>query len=90
MSVLGQSLNLLSSILAILLTCPNNNTLLCYSNEPFLTVKKLYLISEQCLPGGESWADGVTPGLGCTPGVVDMPTSRVTTASLIASMTLKV
>ncbi len=35
---MGQSLNLLSSILAILLTCPNNNTLLCYSNEPFLTV----------------------------------------------------
>ncbi len=24
---------LLSSILTILLTCPNNNTLLCYSNE---------------------------------------------------------
>ncbi len=38
MSVLGQSLNLLSSILTILLTCPNNNTLLCYSNEPLLTV----------------------------------------------------
>ncbi len=30
--------NLLSSILTIILTCPNNNTLLCYSNEPFLTV----------------------------------------------------
>ncbi len=40
MSVLGQSLNLLSSILtiSILLTRPNNNILLCYSNEPFLTV----------------------------------------------------
>ncbi len=35
---IGQSLNLLSSILTILLTCPNNNTLLRYSNEPFLTV----------------------------------------------------
>ncbi len=34
-TMLGQSLNLLSSILTILLTCPNNNTLLCYSNEPF-------------------------------------------------------
>ncbi len=33
-----QSVNLLSCILTILLTCPNNNTLLCYSNEPFLTV----------------------------------------------------
>ncbi len=38
MSVLGQSLNLLSSILTILLTCANNNTLLCYSNDPLLTV----------------------------------------------------
>ncbi len=33
MSVLGQSLN--CSILTILLTCPNSNTLLCYSNDPF-------------------------------------------------------
>ncbi len=31
-------LSLLSSILTILLTCPNNETLLCYSNDPFLTV----------------------------------------------------
>ncbi len=38
---LGQSLNLLSSILTIILTCPNNNTLLCYNNEPFLTVQQL-------------------------------------------------
>ncbi len=38
MSVLGQSLNLLSSILTILLTCPNSDTLVCYSNNPFLTV----------------------------------------------------
>ncbi len=38
MSVLGQSLNLLSSILTILLICPNSDTLLCYSNDPFLTV----------------------------------------------------
>ncbi len=37
MSVLGQSLHLLSSILTILLTCPNSDTL-CYSNEPFITV----------------------------------------------------
>ncbi len=43
MSILGQSLNLLNSILTILLTCPNNNTLLCYSNEPFLTVWALTL-----------------------------------------------
>ncbi len=33
MSVLGQSLNLLSSILIILLICPNSNTLLCYSKS---------------------------------------------------------
>ncbi len=31
-------LSLLSSILSILLTCPNSDTLLCYSNDPFLTV----------------------------------------------------
>ncbi len=35
---IGKFLNLLSSILTNLLTCPNNNTLLCYSNKPFLTV----------------------------------------------------
>ncbi len=29
---------LLSRILTILLTCPNNDTVLCYSNDPFLTV----------------------------------------------------
>ncbi len=39
MSVLGQSLNLLSSILTILLTCPNSDALVCYSNDPFLTVQ---------------------------------------------------
>ncbi len=33
--------NLLSSILTILLTCPNNDTLLCYSNDPLLTVYSL-------------------------------------------------
>ncbi len=33
-----QSVNLLSSILTILLTYPNNNTLWSYSYEPFLTV----------------------------------------------------
>ncbi len=43
MLVLGHSLNLLSSviniiILTVLLTCPNSDTLLCYSNDPFLTV----------------------------------------------------
>ncbi len=43
MSVLGQSLDLLSSILTILLTCPNKNTLLSYSNEPYLTVHQCYL-----------------------------------------------
>ncbi len=35
---MSQSRNLLSSILTILLTCPNSDTLVCYSNEPFLTV----------------------------------------------------
>ncbi len=39
-SVLVQSLNLLSSVLTILLTCPNSNTLLCYSNGTVLTVQK--------------------------------------------------
>ncbi len=34
MSVLGQPLYLLSSILTILLTCPNSDTLVCYSNDP--------------------------------------------------------
>ncbi len=38
MSVLGQSLSLLRSILTILLTCPNSDTLLCYGNNTFLTV----------------------------------------------------
>ncbi len=37
-SVLGQLLNLLSSILTILLSCPNSDTLLSYSNDLFLTV----------------------------------------------------
>ncbi len=36
--VLGQLLSLLSSILTILLTCPNSDTWLCNSNDPFLTV----------------------------------------------------
>ncbi len=40
MTLLGQLLNLLSSILTILLTCPNNDTSMCYSNNP-LTVKVL-------------------------------------------------
>ncbi len=35
---IGKIANLLSSILTILLTCPDNNTLLCYSNDPLLTV----------------------------------------------------
>ncbi len=38
MSVLGQLLNLLSSILTILLTCPNSDILLCYSNGPFTVI----------------------------------------------------
>ncbi len=37
-SVFEQSLSLLRSILTILLTCPNSDTLLCYSNNPFLAV----------------------------------------------------
>ncbi len=53
MSVLGQSLNLLSSILTILLTCPNNNTLLRYSNKPFLTV---WGITGAVLWLGDHWA----------------------------------
>ncbi len=51
MSVLGQSTNVLSSILTILLTCPNNNTLLCYSNDPFLTVYEFITL-------GQDWAGG--------------------------------
>ncbi len=35
---IGTIVNLLSSILTILLICPNNDTLLCYSNDPLLTV----------------------------------------------------
>ncbi len=34
-SVLGQLFNLLSSILTILLTCPNSDALVYYSNDPF-------------------------------------------------------
>ncbi len=36
--VLEQSLSLLSGTLTSLLTCPNSDTLLCYCNDPFLTV----------------------------------------------------
>ncbi len=39
---IGTIANLLSSILTILLTCPNNDTVLCYSNDPFLTVHSLH------------------------------------------------
>ncbi len=35
MSLLRLSLNLLRSILTILLTCPNSDTLLCYSNDHY-------------------------------------------------------
>ncbi len=35
---IGTIANLLSSILTILLTCPNSDTLLCCSNDPLLTV----------------------------------------------------
>ncbi len=35
---IGTIANLLSSILTILLTCPNNDTVLCYSNDRFWTV----------------------------------------------------
>ncbi len=35
---IGKIASLLRSILTILLTCPNNDTLLCYSNDPLLTV----------------------------------------------------
>ncbi len=45
---LGQSLNLLRSILTILLTYPNNDTLLCYSNDPFLTVCVSCLCADDC------------------------------------------
>ncbi len=40
--VLGQLLNLLSSILTILLTCPNSDTLLGYSNDTSSTVQYNY------------------------------------------------
>ncbi len=46
-SVLGQSLTLLSSTLTILLICHNNDTLLCYGNNPFLTVYA-QLITSPC------------------------------------------
>ncbi len=36
--LLRQLLSLLSSILTILLTCPNSDSMLCYTNDPFLTV----------------------------------------------------
>ncbi len=47
MSVLPQFANLLSSILTILLTCPNNDTVLCYSNDSFLTVWQFYWLTVQ-------------------------------------------
>ncbi len=50
MSVLGQSLSLLRSILTILLTCPNSDTLLCCSNNTFLTVYH----SKDCLFSADS------------------------------------
>ncbi len=48
MSVLGRLLSVLSSILTILLTCLNSDTLLCYSNEPFLTVHPLVSLTCGC------------------------------------------
>ncbi len=39
--VLGQSPNLLSGILTILLKYTNSDTLLCCSSDPFLTVNEL-------------------------------------------------
>ncbi len=43
---IGTIANLLNSILTILLTCPNNDTVLCYSNDSFLTVQSriLYIL----------------------------------------------
>ncbi len=46
-------LNLLRSILTILLTCPNSNTLLCYSNDPFLAVRLLMLMA--CFNQDHAW-----------------------------------
>ncbi len=46
--ILGQSLNLLSSILTILPIYPNSDTLVCYSNDPFSTVHA-YLLSNEHL-----------------------------------------
>ncbi len=40
MCQIGTIANLLDSILTILLICPNNDTVLCYSNDPFLTVQE--------------------------------------------------
>ncbi len=39
---IGTIANLVSSILTILLTYPNNDTVLCYGSDPFLTVYDYY------------------------------------------------
>ncbi len=40
---IGTIANLLSSILTILLTFPNNDTLFCHGNDPLLTVYTLFV-----------------------------------------------
>ncbi len=60
MSVLRQLLSLLSSILIILLKRPNSDTVLCYSNEPFLTVYNC--ISLDLFPCTHIW---ITTAVGC-------------------------
>ncbi len=54
---IGTIANLLSSILTILLTCPNNDTLLCYSNDPLLTVYSLAISATQ---GSEPLSSNLT------------------------------
>ncbi len=69
MLVLGQLVNLLSSILTILLTCPNSDTLLCYSNDSFLTVYNYvytdsahgYLHIQDAVHAGQLMATGNLP-----------------------------
>ncbi len=59
MSVVGQSLNLLGSILIILLTCPNSDTLLYYCNKPFLTIYGRFIKSWSNQPSGAITGVGV-------------------------------
>ncbi len=52
---IGTIANLLSSIVTILLTCPNIGTLLCYSNDPFVTVFHNDIIPFNPLPTTDAY-----------------------------------